>query len=59
VSHGDTRYERVDFLRAENAVQLVEALARQIEDPELLGSLLSRLTEAAEEVSYRASRGRA
>lgn len=57
MSH-DGRYERADFHRAENAVQLVESLARQIEDRELLSRLLSRMTEAAEEISYRATRGR-
>ena len=36
---------------------LVEALARQIDDPELLLTLLSRITSVAEAVAYRSTRG--
>jgi hypothetical protein len=57
VSRGESRYERADFLRADNALQLVEALARQIDDPELLVLLLSRITLVAEAVAYRSTRG--
>jgi len=53
----ESRYERADFLRADNALQLVEALARQIDDPELLSTLLSRITSVAEAVAYRSTRG--
>jgi hypothetical protein len=58
VTAGDQRYETGDYHRAENALQLVEALGRQIEDPDLLSRLLLRLSEATEEIAYRASRGR-
>jgi len=57
VSRVESRYERADFLRADNALQLVEALARQIDDPELLSTLLSRITSVAEAVAYRSTRG--
>jgi len=57
VSRGESRYERADSLRADNALQLVEALARQIDDPELLSTLLSRITSVAEAVAYRSTRG--
>ena len=57
MSRGESRYERADFLRADNALQLVEALARQIDDPELLSTLLSRITSVAEAVAYRSTRG--
>lgn len=57
MSRVESRYERADFLRADNALQLVEALARQIDDPELLSTLLSRITSVAEAVAYRSTRG--
>jgi hypothetical protein len=57
VSRAESRYERADFLRADNALQLVETLARQIDDPELLSTLLSRITSIAEAVAYRSTRG--
>lgn len=57
MSRSESRYERADFLRADNALQLVEALARQIDDPELLSTLLSRITSVAEAVAYRSTRG--
>ena len=57
MSRGESRYERADFLRADNALQLVEVLARQIDDPELLSTLLLRITSVAEAVAYRSTRG--
>lgn len=57
MSHTESRYERADFLRADNALQLVETMARQIDDPELLATLLLKITSVAEVVAYRVRRG--
>lgn len=57
MSYPESRYERADFLRVDNALQLVESLARQIDDPELLATLLLKITSVAEVVAYRVRRG--
>lgn len=52
------RFDRADFGRAENALQLVEQIARQIEDKELLAKLEHRVRELAELLQYGAAKGR-
>ena len=54
----DGRFDRADFGRAENALHLVEHLAKQITDKELLDRLHKQLVELAELVRYGASKGR-
>ncbi len=54
----DGRFDRADFGRAENALHLVEHLAKQIDDKDLLRRLHNQLVELAELVRYGASKGR-
>jgi hypothetical protein len=57
-SQSDGRFDRADFGRAENAIQLIEHLAKQIGDRDLLDRLHNQLVELAELVRYGASKGR-
>lgn len=52
------RFDRADFGRAENALQLVEHLAKQIEDKDLLDRLHHMVTELAELLRYGSRKGR-
>lgn len=54
----DGRFDKADFGRAENALHLVEHLAKQITDKELLDRLHKQLVELAELVRYGSSKGR-
>lgn len=54
----DGRFDKADFGRAENALHLVEHLAKQMTDKELLGRLHNQLVELAELVRYGSSKGR-
>jgi len=47
------RFDRLDFGRAENALQLVEAIVKEIDDPEILRDLQNHLVSVMELVSYR------
>jgi len=51
------RFDKADFGRAENALQLVEHLAKGMDDAELLNRLHSRVVELAELLQYGATKG--
>ena len=47
------RFDKLDFGRAENALQLVEVIVKDIDDPEILRRLQQQLKSVMELVSYR------
>jgi hypothetical protein len=47
------RFDRADFGRAENALQLVEVVVKDVEDVELLRRLETQMKALMELISYR------